>query len=183
MTARFSCKHAAPGELENKLQTQPAASPLSDLGLASSIPSITQPSILAHLPTPPTSAPGFLASPPTFSQSASTSPPAPSPNILSLSPTQDINHVFRQFPDTATPGEAQHRASFSIPTPAPSSSDSSLPGLDMMDPAWPPNIPGKELLSHLVDTFFACCPHANRVLHRPSFMAILLEPPTSDKFP
>ncbi|KAG9039774.1 hypothetical protein FRB95_007201 [Tulasnella sp. JGI-2019a] len=53
----------------------------------------------------------------------------------------------------------------------------------MIDPSWPDKIPPPELLHHLVDTFFTCVPHANRVIHKPTFMNSLLEHPSHLSFP
>ncbi|KAG8996146.1 hypothetical protein FRB94_008536 [Tulasnella sp. JGI-2019a] len=48
---------------------------------------------------------------------------------------------------------------------------------------WPINIPPPELLHHLVETVLACVPLANRIIHRPTFMANLAKPPSSLDFP
>ncbi|KAG8886977.1 hypothetical protein FRB98_000701 [Tulasnella sp. 332] len=48
---------------------------------------------------------------------------------------------------------------------------------------WPVNIPPLELLHHLAETVFAAVPLANRILHRPTFMASLAYPPSSHEFP
>ncbi|TFK77005.1 hypothetical protein BDN72DRAFT_754042 [Pluteus cervinus] len=56
-------------------------------------------------------------------------------------------------------------------------------GLDIVWPNWPPNLPGPELLRHLVDVFFVFHPHANRLFHAPSFMTALSLPPSHPKFP
>ncbi|KAG8887360.1 hypothetical protein FRB98_009718 [Tulasnella sp. 332] len=53
----------------------------------------------------------------------------------------------------------------------------------LIDMSWPVRFPQPELLHHLVDTFFACVPHAKRVLHRPTFMNQLLKHPNSADFP
>lgn len=94
---------------------------------------------------------------------------------------RDVNHVFQYFPDKS-PQEHAAIASNSLPNVTPSV-DPSPPLLHMMDPSWPPHLPQAELLYHLVDTFFGSVPLAHRVIHRPSFMASLLEPPSSRKFP
>lgn len=54
---------------------------------------------------------------------------------------------------------------------------------ELIDTSWPARFPPPELLHHLVDTFFACVPHARRVLHRPTFMNQLLQHPNSTDFP
>ncbi|KAG8851249.1 hypothetical protein FRB96_009452 [Tulasnella sp. 330] len=64
-------------------------------------------------------------------------------------------------------------------SPSPSPSDFT----QLIDSSWPARFPPPELLYHLVDTFFACVPHAKRVLHRPTFMNQLLEHPNSLNFP
>lgn len=45
------------------------------------------------------------------------------------------------------------------------------------------NLPDPDLLKHLVDIFFACHPHANRLLHRPTFLFTLSLPQTHPKYP
>jgi len=57
------------------------------------------------------------------------------------------------------------------------------PGLDVVWPNWPVNVPRPDMLRHLVELFFAFHPHASRLFHAPSFMASLLLPPTHPKFP
>ncbi|CCL98861.1 uncharacterized protein FIBRA_00868 [Fibroporia radiculosa] len=49
--------------------------------------------------------------------------------------------------------------------------------------AWPKSLPHPELLRHLVDAYFSFNADANRLFHRPSFMASLSLPPTHPKFP
>ncbi|RDB28416.1 hypothetical protein Hypma_015426 [Hypsizygus marmoreus] len=56
-------------------------------------------------------------------------------------------------------------------------------GLDMIWPNWPANLPEPQLLRHLVEVFFVFHPHANRLLHAPSFMQTLTLPPIHPKFP
>ncbi|KAG6877642.1 hypothetical protein C0993_005351 [Termitomyces sp. T159_Od127] len=55
--------------------------------------------------------------------------------------------------------------------------------LDVMWPNWPPNLPGPELLHHLVEVFFRFHPHANRLFHAASFRSTLSLPPSHTKFP
>jgi hypothetical protein len=50
-------------------------------------------------------------------------------------------------------------------------------------PNWPERLPSPPILNHLVETFFACHPHANRLLHRSTFMASLRLPPNHQDFP
>ncbi|KAH9920606.1 uncharacterized protein B0H18DRAFT_1023541 [Fomitopsis serialis] len=45
------------------------------------------------------------------------------------------------------------------------------------------NMPGPELLRHLVEAYFSFNADANRLLHRPTFMANLSLPPTHPRFP
>ncbi|KAF9787339.1 hypothetical protein BJ322DRAFT_718166 [Thelephora terrestris] len=45
------------------------------------------------------------------------------------------------------------------------------------------NLPNPDLLKHLVDVFFASHPHANRLLHRPTFLFTLSLPQTHPKYP
>ncbi|KAG8963831.1 hypothetical protein FRC03_002515 [Tulasnella sp. 419] len=58
-----------------------------------------------------------------------------------------------------------------------------FPELPLLHPAWPPLLPPPALLHHLVDTFFACCPFANRILHRGRTIASMMYPPDSPEFP
>lgn len=55
--------------------------------------------------------------------------------------------------------------------------------LPILNNDWPPSLPPRPLLFHLVDLFFTCCPNSRRVLHRPTFLSQLLEPTTSPHFP
>lgn len=53
----------------------------------------------------------------------------------------------------------------------------------MLWPNWPERLPSPPLLNHLVEIFFTCHPHANRLLHRPTFLASLRLPPQHQDFP
>lgn len=68
-------------------------------------------------------------------------------------------------------------------TNTPGGSPSSSSGLDLLWPNYPPGLPNLDLLRHLVEVFFVFHPHANRVLHYPSFMASLLLSPSHPRFP
>lgn len=48
---------------------------------------------------------------------------------------------------------------------------------------WPPALPPKPLMLHLVDLFFTCYPNSRRIIHRPTFLLQLLEHPSSPRFP
>ncbi|KAF9452679.1 hypothetical protein P691DRAFT_179047 [Macrolepiota fuliginosa MF-IS2] len=88
---------------------------------------------------------------------------SPTTSSLSHSPSQD---AFTSVQSTEN----------DVPT--------SLPfGLDVMWPNWPLNLPGPELLRHLVDVFFTFHPHANRLFHAASFMNSLSYGPNHPKFP
>ncbi|KAG8929574.1 hypothetical protein FRC01_004108 [Tulasnella sp. 417] len=58
-----------------------------------------------------------------------------------------------------------------------------LPDLPVLHPSWPLYLPPPALLNHLVDTFFACVPHAGKLLHRTKFLASLEQSPDSPDFP
>lgn len=58
-----------------------------------------------------------------------------------------------------------------------------LPDLPVLHPSWPLYLPPPALLNHLVDTFFACLPHAGKLLHRAKFLESLNESPNSPNFP
>ncbi|KAG6847422.1 hypothetical protein H0H93_008217 [Arthromyces matolae] len=64
-----------------------------------------------------------------------------------------------------------------VPLPGPSLD------LDVLWTNWPPNLPGPELLHHLVEVFFRFHPHANRIFHPASFKSTLSLPPSHVKFP
>ncbi|KAG8813066.1 hypothetical protein FRC19_002689 [Serendipita sp. 401] len=53
----------------------------------------------------------------------------------------------------------------------------------LLYPNWPTRLPSPALLHHLVEIFFTCHPHAQRLLHRPRFFASLTLPPTHPDFP
>lgn len=123
-----------------------------------------------------------------------TSPPLPTAAQIQSSPltanhlVQDVNLIFQYFPDTVQTPEQRHAAAANTgvpgtttqPTPSPPTQH---PLLNLIDPHWPEHVPKPELLHHLAETFFACVPHAHRVLHKPTFMSSLLLPASSSKFP
>ncbi|KAJ7619127.1 hypothetical protein DFH06DRAFT_1235416 [Mycena polygramma] len=63
------------------------------------------------------------------------------------------------------------------------SSPGSSSGMELLWYNYPPRLPSQDLLHHLVEVFFVFHPHANRVLHYPSFMASLMLTPSHPKFP
>ncbi|KAJ7487703.1 hypothetical protein B0H11DRAFT_2014525 [Mycena galericulata] len=65
----------------------------------------------------------------------------------------------------------------------PGSSPRSANGLEVMWPNYPPGLPNADILRHLIEVFFVFHPHANRILHYPSFMASLSLAPSHPKFP
>ncbi|KAJ7925882.1 hypothetical protein B0H13DRAFT_1973748 [Mycena leptocephala] len=70
-----------------------------------------------------------------------------------------------------------------VVTSTPGSSPRSSTGLEILWHNYPPGLPNPDLLRHLVEVFFVFHPHANRVLHYPSFMASLTLSPSHPKFP
>ncbi|KAI1793858.1 hypothetical protein LXA43DRAFT_998678 [Ganoderma leucocontextum] len=54
---------------------------------------------------------------------------------------------------------------------------------ELINPAWPRNLPDYTTLRHLVDAFFTFTPLAGRMFHAPTFLASLALPPTHPKFP
>ncbi|KAG8926278.1 hypothetical protein FRC01_009058, partial [Tulasnella sp. 417] len=120
-----------------------------------------------------------------------TSPPQPTAAQIQSSPltaehlVQDVNLIFQYFPDTVQTPDQRNGATPSTkpttePTPSPPTQH---PLLNLVDPHWPEHVPKPELLHHLAETFFACVPHAHRVVHKASFMSSLLHPASSAKFP
>ncbi|KAG8741439.1 hypothetical protein FRC10_002886 [Ceratobasidium sp. 414] len=59
----------------------------------------------------------------------------------------------------------------------------SIPRSSVVSDGWPADLPAKPLFLHLVDLFFTCWPNSRRVIHRPTFLTQLLEPPSSPRFP
>nr|VWO94325.1 Fungal_trans domain-containing protein [Ganoderma boninense] len=54
---------------------------------------------------------------------------------------------------------------------------------ELINPAWPRNLPDLTTLRHLVEAFFTFTPLAGRMFHAPTFQASLSLPPTHPKFP
>ncbi|KAG8712003.1 hypothetical protein FRC08_015156 [Ceratobasidium sp. 394] len=59
----------------------------------------------------------------------------------------------------------------------------STPRSSVISDDWPAALPAKPLFLHLVDLFFTCWPNSRRVIHRPTFLTQILEPPSSPRFP
>ncbi|KAF7967188.1 hypothetical protein HWV62_35620 [Athelia sp. TMB] len=74
---------------------------------------------------------------------------------------------FSYIHEVRSPGEPTHTS----------------PGLEVVWPNWPPNVPEPHLLRHLVELFFSFQPHATRLFHMQTFMASLTYPPSHPKFP
>ncbi|KAJ3750260.1 hypothetical protein DFH05DRAFT_1466621 [Lentinula detonsa] len=87
--------------------------------------------------------------------------------------------------DSGFGSESDSRSSGSTPAlvPAALSTPLSMPGMDMTWAHWPTDLPGPDLLRHLVDVFFTFHPHASQLFHAPSFMTSLSLPPDHPKFP
>ncbi|OCH96219.1 hypothetical protein OBBRIDRAFT_787678 [Obba rivulosa] len=79
-------------------------------------------------------------------------------------------------PLTNSPSTSNQAASSSSTSP-----DTNKYGL--LPHAWPKNLPGPDLLRHLVEAFFAFHTYANQLFHEPSFMASLSLPPSHPAFP
>ncbi|AFR98322.1 hypothetical protein C343_06299 [Cryptococcus neoformans C23] len=63
------------------------------------------------------------------------------------------------------------------------SSSFGLDDLFVIPANWPRGLPSPFLLEHLVETFFNHVPQTPRMLHRPTLLARIKLPPTSDNFP
>ncbi|KAG9009235.1 hypothetical protein FRB93_005731 [Tulasnella sp. JGI-2019a] len=113
--------------------------------------------------------------------------PLDSQATSTLAPTIIVSPVLpsSQSPETHIGSEFGHSPSFplfgsQISSPA----TSSMPEINALSTEiWPMNIPPPELLRHLVDTVLICVPLANRIIHRPTFMANLAKPTSSLDFP
>ncbi|KAG9013639.1 hypothetical protein FRB94_001744 [Tulasnella sp. JGI-2019a] len=121
----------------------------------------------------------------------STDPTTLFPGLISVSPVlapapPPLSGMLSGSPGAAAAPNADFLEKFErvrcggSASPSPSPTD--FPA-QLIDTAWPTRFPQPELLHHLVDTFFACVPHAKRVLHQPTFMNQLLEHPSSLDFP
>lgn len=116
----------------------------------------------------------------------------PHPNTPELLMMGDARPRTRhQFTSTSPPN---HQSNIPSPLPLfgdgfqrPSSSfnspNSSRFPAELVQTGYPSTLPSPTLLEHLVEVFFACVPHASHLIHRPSFLASLVEPPTSPNFP
>ncbi|KAJ3879074.1 hypothetical protein F5051DRAFT_404027 [Lentinula edodes] len=87
--------------------------------------------------------------------------------------------------DSGFGSESDSRSSGSTPAlvPAALSTPLSMPGMDMTWTHWPTDLPGPDLLRHLVDVFFTFHPHASQLFHTSTFMTSLSLPPDHPKFP
>ncbi|KAJ7235915.1 hypothetical protein B0H12DRAFT_1238654 [Mycena haematopus] len=113
--------------------------------------------------------------------------------IKSSTSTALVNHSTSQFiahdvdllltSNTSFDDFISAAAIASTSPPSSGSSPQSSSGLEMVWPNYPPGLPNPDLLRHLVEVFFVFHPHANRVLHYPSFMAGLMLSPSHPKFP
>lgn len=112
--------------------------------------------------------------------------------MQSSNSTAPVNQPASQFLDSDMDILARalsHSPSFdnfispAVVTSTPGSSPRSSTGLEILWHNYPPGLPNPDLLRHLVEVFFVFHPHANRVLHYPSFMASLTLSPSHPKFP
>jgi hypothetical protein len=55
--------------------------------------------------------------------------------------------------------------------------------MDLAWTHWPNDLPGPDLLRHLVEVFFTFQPRASQLFHAPTFMTSLTLPPNHPKFP
>ncbi|KAG9009234.1 hypothetical protein FRB93_005730 [Tulasnella sp. JGI-2019a] len=104
-----------------------------------------------------------------------------------LTPTIIVSPVLpsSQSPETRSGSDFGRSPPFPLFDPQiPSPATSPMPEMKTLSTEiWPINIPPPELLYHLVETVLACVPLANRVIHRPTFMASLAKPASSLDFP
>ncbi|KAJ3570257.1 hypothetical protein NP233_g4533 [Leucocoprinus birnbaumii] len=133
-----------------------------------SIPSTTPPII--NQPSPSTAP---------MNSTSQSQQPQPSPySSGELTPTLSLPIPSPQAPfPSSFPSSEAHVSASSI-----SAASNSIP-LDIIWPNWPPNLPGPELLRHLIDVFFTFHPHANRLFHVPTFMNSITYGPNHPKFP
>lgn len=95
--------------------------------------------------------------------------------------------ILIENPAASAPSMNQHHASN---TPATGEAVNAVfntlvsdPIMDAVSTTWRRNLPSPDLVRHLVDAFFSWDADANRLLHRATFMASLLFPPTHPRFP
>ncbi|KXN89934.1 hypothetical protein AN958_04938 [Leucoagaricus sp. SymC.cos] len=122
-----------------------------------------------------------------ISVTPSTNTQTPTPGApASGVPQQQFNaYASVGSPDARIPSRSPPQDSFiSVQPPENNTSVASIPfALDVMWPNWPPDLPGPELLRHLIDVFFTFHPHANRLFHATTFLNSLSYGPNHPKFP
>ncbi|KIK71105.1 hypothetical protein GYMLUDRAFT_33231 [Collybiopsis luxurians FD-317 M1] len=102
---------------------------------------------------------------------------SPQQNSSPASSNHDRDSGFGSESDSRSSGSTPalvHAAPLSLPT---------MPTMDVSWTHWPNDLPGPELLRHLVDVFFTFHPHAGQLFHAPTFMTFLTLPPNHPKFP
>ncbi|KAG9038131.1 hypothetical protein FRB95_002571 [Tulasnella sp. JGI-2019a] len=112
--------------------------------------------------------------------------PLDSQNASTFAPTIALSPILlsSQSPDTHSGSEFGRSSSFPLLDTLKQSPTTSPPEHGALSTEiWPINIPPPELLYHLVDTVLTSVPLANRIIHRPTFMANLEKPPSSLDFP
>ncbi|KAG8905657.1 hypothetical protein FRB99_008498, partial [Tulasnella sp. 403] len=114
----------------------------------------------------------------------SSSPESCFPENAGVTSTPGVPSVFLPHPATLDSSQLQVDILNDPPQTTPDLQTTfPVGGWQLIDGAWPINVPPPDLLYHLVDTFFACAPLAHWVLHRPTFMLHLLQGPSSPNFP
>ncbi|KAF9069143.1 Prephenate dehydratase-domain-containing protein [Rhodocollybia butyracea] len=94
-------------------------------------------------------------------------------------------------PQNGSPASSHHDSGFgsesdsrsSGSTPALVHAPLSMPSMDVTWTHWPVDLPGPDLLRHLVEAFFTFNPHASQLFHAPTFMTSLNLPSNHPKFP
>ncbi|KAF5390304.1 hypothetical protein D9757_002838 [Collybiopsis confluens] len=102
---------------------------------------------------------------------------SPPQNSSPASSHHDRDSGFGSESDTRSSGSTPalvHAAPLSLPA---------MPSMDVSWTHWPNDLPGPDLLRHLVDGFFTFHPHAGQLFHAPTFMTLLTLPPNHPKFP
>ncbi|KAG8886060.1 hypothetical protein FRB97_007936 [Tulasnella sp. 331] len=179
-------------QLPGVLNPQPVQTDSPGLELPTGLPSVSPPSATLWNSTPSSS---YATSPPN-SDRFGTMPYQSDPTLTMLSGLSSVSSPTMQQPHTpllSGPASGSHADLLMDFNSMTHNSDSTAPNqpysftppplFQIIDPSWPEKIPPPELLHHLVETFFACVPHAHRVIHRPTFMNSLLEHPSSFNFP
>ncbi|KAG9042988.1 hypothetical protein FS837_010152 [Tulasnella sp. UAMH 9824] len=134
-----------------------------------------------------------IPDPHAFKETSSNSSPMPAaPGLQPLGATMESEIEFT-FPSPPLPNSNQFLPgpplALDSPSPHALNPNEEMPQHDSPGSReltlniWPLNIPPPAMLFHLVEIFFYSVPLASRLIHKPTFISNLSQPPTSPDFP